>query len=1094
MTNLINKRLLAMIMAGTLSLPAVVVASGTGVPAQATSAVASRTVKGRVVDDTGEPLPGATVMVKGTQIGTGTDIDGNFTVELKDHRKVTIVVSYVGMERKEIQAAPGDDLYIALSPNGNVLDELIVSGYQTISRERATGSAIVLGSEKLDKIQAPDLSAKLEGIAPGLTVYNNSMSIRGASSFAVDATPLLVIDGQPATGLTMADINPNIIEGVTVLKDAAATSLYGVRAANGVIVITTKRGRDSKLDVTASLGYYINPLPSLDYQHYASTGDILDFERDFLLSDPDYINNPAGYFSTMTSKSNAKQMSGIDMLYYRLANGEITQEQLDASVASMKLNDYRRQYRDQLQQTALTQDYNLSLNKGGDTYGFYAAARYQKMGLYNKYDSDDRFSLYLKNDLQIAKWMSLTLGADLSFMKTSYSQASGLGATAAMPYDLLYNPDGSLVYRYLYNEVLAEQVNNTEGLNFMGYNAAEEAYRNKLKTDNLYMKYFIQTNFDITRDLGLEIKFQYEKRKLDASEYDEADSYMMRSLVNEFASVDSRGNLTYNIPQGGRMYTVDTDYDYYNLRAQFDYKKTFGEKHDVTALIGGELRQDLTKSHAGERFGYDDKKLTYGQVDWKTLSQSGVVGSLYSTSRMRSENLSISEIKHRYVSAYLNAGYIYDSRYSLNASVRVEQADLFGSDPKYRYRPLWSVGASWNVSNESFMKDFSWLNMLKVRCTYGITGNVDQSSSPYLLASFGSSYYSGAPITLITSPPNSSLRWEKTSTFNFGVDFRIFNRFSGSIDAYRKYSSDLLVNKSIDPSLGFDGQARANNGEMKNVGFEVNLSYEFVRTRDIIFNASFSTAYNSNKIMKIDYDPTDALDMMRDPASNYRVGDTFNSLYAYRYAGLTENGIPSIYDENGNVVSVSSVRNIGAVVCAGQLIPKWNGALNLDFRWRDLSVYAKLVYYAGHTLRRDVPTLYDSANRITGGNVNEMIADRWTPENTDTDIPAMGLHGDTGESNYHWIYADYNTCSASFVKLRNIGVSYSMPSRLLSKTRVFKGVTLRFQIDNLFRITSNKWGIDPEAFNANLGTRTDVQLPSYNTQTPTYTIGLNINL
>ncbi|MCM1518899.1 MAG: SusC/RagA family TonB-linked outer membrane protein [Pseudoflavonifractor sp.] len=1086
MTHLINMKIMAMLLAGLVATPVAIMAADSPVPSQATP-TPSLTVKGRVVDDAGEPLPGATIMVKGTSIGTGTDIDGNFSLELKTRQKVTLAISYVGMERREIQATPGDDLYIALSPNGNMLDELIVSGYQTISRERATGSAIVLGSEKLDKIQAPDLSAKLEGIAPGLTVYNNSMSIRGASSFAVDATPLLVIDGQPATGLTMDDINPNIIEGVTVLKDAAATSLYGVRAANGVIVITTKRGRDSKLDINASLGYYINPLPSLDYQHYASTGDIIDLEREFLLTDPDYMNNPSGYFSTMTGKSSAKYMSGVDMLYYNLANGNIDEAQLNASLAALRLNDYRRQYRERMQHTALTQDYNLSINKGGDSYGFYAAARYQKVGQYNKFDSDDRFSLYLKNDLQIAKWMSLTLGADLAFNKTSYSMASGLGATAAMPYDLLYNPDGTPAYRYLYNEVLAQTVNETEGLNFMGYNAAQESALNKLKTDNLYMKYFIQTNFDITRDLGLEVKFQYEKRKLDASEYDEADSYMMRSMVNEFASTDARGNLVYNIPQGGRLYTMDTDYDYYNLRAQFDYKKTFGGRHDVTALIGGELRQDLTKSHAGERYGYDDQKLTYNQVDWKTLSQEGVVGALYSASRRKSENLTVTEVKHRYVSAYLNAGYIFDSRYSLNASVRVEQADLFGSDPKYRYRPLWSVGASWNVSNESFMKDITWLDMLKLRCTYGITGNVDQSSSPYLLAAYSTSFYSGAPISMIVSPPNSSLRWEQTSTFNFGIDFRLFNRLSGSIDAYRKYSSDLLVNKSIDPSLGFDGMARANNGEMKNTGFELNLSYEFVRTRDIIFNASFSTAYNNNKIMKVDYDPTDALDMMRDPTSNYRAGDTYNSLYAYRYAGLTDTGNPSVYDENGNIVSVTSVRNVGAVICAGQLTPKWNGALNLDFRWRDLSVYAKIVYYAGHTLRRDVPTLYDASNPIDGGAINELIVDRWTPDNTDTDIPAMGLHGDTGESNYHWIYADYNTCSASFAKLRNIGVAYSFPTRLLSKTRVIKGATLRFQIDNLCRVTSNKYGIDPEAFNANLGTRTDAQMP-------TYIIGLNINL
>lgn len=384
------------------------------------------------------------------------------------------------------------------------------------------------------------------------------------------------------------------------------------------------------------------------------------------------------------------------------------------------------------------------------------------------------------------------------------------------------------------------------------------------------------------------------------------------------------------------------------------------------------------------------------------------------------------------------------------------------------------------------MRDLTWINMLKVRATYGITGMVDQSSSPYLLASFATSPYSNGPVTIILTPPNSSLRWEKTSTVNAGIDFMLINRLSGSFDFYRKYSSDLLVNKSIDPSLGFDGMARANNGAMKNVGVELNLSYDWVKNRDFTFTTTFSAAYNKNTIEKVDYKPTDALDMMRYPTSNYLQGDTYNSLYAYKYAGLTENGNPSVYDQNGDVVSINPVRNIGAVVCVGQLAPKWNGALNLDFRWRDISVFAKMVYYAGHSLRLDVPTLYDSTHKLLDGAVSEDIVDRWTEDNTDTNIPVMGIHGDSGERNEHWRYADVNTASASFIKLRNIGVAYTFPTRLLKKTHAFKGAQVRFQIDNLCHWASNKHDIDPEAFNANTGYRTDQQRP-------TYIFGLNFN-
>ncbi|MDE6394722.1 MAG: TonB-dependent receptor plug domain-containing protein, partial [Duncaniella sp.] len=392
---------------------------------------------------------------------------------------------------------------------------------------------------------------------------NNQVSIRGNSSLSISSTPLLVVDGQPATGMTLNDINPNTIESVTVLKDAAATSLYGVYASNGVIVVTTKRGADKKLEAHFSLGYYYNPLPSLDYQHYASTSDIIDLERDMLLSDPDYVKNPLGYFSTKTSKNNAAYMSQVDMLYYRLAQGQITESDVTAGLDRLRRNDYRREYQKQLMQNSLTQDYNVTLNAGSEKYNFYGALRYEKMGQHTKFNSDHRLSFYTRNDLKVASWMNLSVGANIWLKKTDFTQASGLGYAAAMPYDTLYDEDGNLSYRYLYNQVLAENINSMDGLNFMGYNAVEESTNNRYKTDDLYIKYFIQANFDLLPGLDFELKAQYEKRKVNASEYDEADSYMMRSMINEFASNDSRGGYVYNIPQGGRQMFQDTNYDNY---------------------------------------------------------------------------------------------------------------------------------------------------------------------------------------------------------------------------------------------------------------------------------------------------------------------------------------------------------------------------------------------------------------------------------------------------------------------------------------------------------------------------------------------------
>lgn len=1045
----------------------------------------SHILRGKVVDDLGEVLPGVVIRVKGLKSTAVTDMDGNFEIPVQREGKFTITASLVGMEEVETIVSTTKTTNIQMVPSVKMMNEVIVTGFQSISRERSTGSATIVNAEKLSKVQASDLISKIEGLTPGMSTYNNQISIRGVSSFAVDATPLLVIDGQPATGMSMDDINPENIENITVLKDAAATSLYGVRASNGVIVITTKQAKSERVNVNVNVNYYINPVPSLGYQHYASTSDIIDFEQDYITSDPDYIKSPTNYFANVTSKQNPAYMSQVSMLYYQHAQGALTDDQLKEGIDALRNNDYRKEYRKKLQHAKFTQDYNLSIAKGGNKNNMFFSARYLEDGQYEKYNSSRRMSFYLKNDLNLTSWMKLTLGVDANYRHASTSQSDNLGITAAMPYDRLYNDDGSYAYIYPYNQVLSEQLEGKDGIYSMKYNAVEESGKNLAKTNDLYMKFFAHADFNIAKGLDFEAKFQYEKRDLKVKQYDEEDSYNMRYLLNSFASTDTKGNLTYNLPKGGRLGNTTTDYDYYNLRLQLNYQKTFAERHDLTALIGGEIRQDKYNSQQNERFGYDDQKLTYSQVDWIKLSQTGVTGQLNSNIQRRAQNQNLYESTHRYVSAYMNVGYTYDRKYSFNGSVRVEQADLFGTDPKYRYRPLWSLGGSWNITNEDFMKSCKWLNMLKVRMTYGITGNVDQSSSPYLLAAYVNSLYSNSAITVIQTPPNSSLRWEKTSTFNFGIDFMAINRLSGNFDIYRRYSSDLLVNKSIDPSLGFNGQARANNGEMENFGLELSLQYDWIKTRDMSLSTGFSAAYNSNKIKKIDYEPTDALDMMRYPTSNYRVGDAYNSLYAYRYAGLTEVGNPSVYNENGEIVSIDKVRNVGAVVLAGQLTPKWNGAFSIDFRWKQLSAFAKIVYYAGHSLRDDAINLCDSYADLHSGAINEDLANRWTPENTNTNIPAMGLHTNVGERNYHWRYADVNVSSASFIKMRNIGLAYSMPNNILSSLHI-SGLTVKAQIDNLFYWAANHRGIDPEAYNANSGYRTNAQMP-------TYTIGINVN-
>lgn len=1038
-------------------------------------------VKGQVTEKNGTPLPGVAIMIKASNAGMASDVDGNFQLPVAE-KNTALVFSFVGMKTREIVTNGNEPLHVVMESETTELGEVVATGFQTISRERSTGSAVILNKEKLDIVQAPNLTEKVEGLVPGLLNYGGNMSIRGTSSFAVSSTPLLVVDGQ-VMNVSLSAINPEDIESLTVLKDAAATSLYGVRASNGVIVITTRKAKEGKMSVNASAGFYINPLPDMNYLDYASTSDIIDFEKEFLLSDPTYKSNPAGYFANKIDLSKPGHMTPLESLYYEMSQGNLTQEQVDSRIEGMRKNDYRQEARDALERTALTQDYNLSVNKGGERSDLFFSLRYENFGKYARSASSDRLSLYFKNEMDLTRWFKFTYGMNSYFTRDKSSQ-SNAGWLQAKPYERLTDDAGNPVYQYDFNYYLAQKVNETEGLNFMGYNALEEADKNMQDSKGLYLKFFAHSDFKLLKGLDLGLKFQYERNNSDSKQYDEADSYYMRRLINNFASTNAYGGFDYHIPEGGHLKQGHNRSEFLNFRAQANYSTTIREKHDLTLLAGGEIREDKWYGSKSEIYGYDDQRLTNKQVDWLTLSQYGVIGQLNSKNvQSLSELLDVSETTHRYVSAYANAGYTYDSRYTLNGSVRVEQADLFGSDPKYRYRPLWSLGASWNVTRENFMEGVKLLDMLKLRITYGITGNVDQTSSPYLLGAYLNSPYTNANLTDIIYAPNKMLRWEKTSTFNVGADVAMFGRLNASMDIYRRYSSDLLANKTLDPSLGFPN-ARMNNGAMKNVGVEFSISYDWLKQKDWSLNTLLTAAYNKNKIEEVGFMPSNAVDMLRAPGSNYLKGDIYNSLYAYRYAGLTDAGLPSVYDEKDEIRANEPVRNIGALVNAGQLTPKWNGALSIALRWKTMEFFTRFVYYTGHSLRNDVTPIYSLYSDISGAMHEDMVR-RWTPENRNTDIPAMGNHGLVQDQGLHWKYADAQVLSASFIKLRNIGLSYSLPKDLIRNMKLDQ-VSVRAQVNNPFYWAANQEGIDPEAFDANSGSR-------YQAQATTYVLGLNIN-
>ena len=408
------------------------------------------------------------------------------------------------------------------------------------------------------------------------------------------------------------------------------------------------------------------------------------------------------------------------------------------------------------------------------------------------------------------------------------------------------------------------------------------------------------------------------------------------------------------------------------------------------------MRQHYSPRNIAEtHYGYDEQTLSFPTLNWKDLYNPGVTSYLYGRQSLSLNRNQQSETKHRFISFYSNFGYSYRQKYNLTGSVRIDQADMFGADPKYKYRPLWSVGGSWNVHREDFF-NINDINLLKLRLTYGISGNVDQTTTPFLRGRLLTDVRGAYPSLQYlhfndTDLPNPKLRWEKTETANIGIDFGMWHWLSGSIDLYRRYSSDLLVLTELDPTVG--AQRRLiNNGALLNRGIEVSLNATRKLTDDLQLSIGTTFAYNKNTIEKVSSKPTNAMEYARNPLTYYREGDDFNSLYAYRYKE-TINGYPIYLDENGNpnttfdtngVPTIKDIKNEDALVKLGTMNPTFNGALNLQLRYKVFELSTMFVYAGGHKLRKDTYSINQESE------THRDITQRWTPTNP-TDMPRMSF-------------------------------------------------------------------------------------------------------
>ena len=1068
-----------------------------------------KVVSGRVVDIQNIPMPGVNVRVKDTGTGVATGINGEFSIPVEGSHPV-LVFSFIGMHDKELRITreTQNPVVVEMLENATMMEEVIVTGYQNLKRESATGAYQLITAKEMDNRYTTDIVSSLEGKIPGLVSYNNglksgedALTIRGVGSFQAKTSPLIVVDGLPIEG-SLETVNRYDIESITVLKDASAASIYGARASNGVIVITTKRARQEKLSIDVSADLTVSEKQCYGNHEWANASELLELERynfDYVVGNEDAYQTLYGQYSSQREK-----LSPIMQLMMDRHTGRISTDAYNAQIAEWKQNDYRKEWQDVMQRKQIVHQYNVAMRSMGKYLNSSIVINYKGDNTGMTRQHDNALNMSYKGDVELVDDL-LTLSVGLNLIrensKTHADYFGFKGMHAFAPYLSMYNADGTPAAMKAEVDLNEPALKNPAlGLKSEEYNLLDEARRNFTKANRTNLRSFVHASLDILPVLNLNARFQYEDITYKSERYLEKESYDMRHLYNLFTS----GGVHY-IPDGG-MLNIDTENGaYYTFRTQANYGQEFNEKHAVEAAAGFEYRETKTRSTHTLLLGYDDQtqsNLT-NMVNLKDLRdlQDSDLGVNYSpVGSSPVDDLSgngagfrTSEVLHRFYSLYFTGGYTYGRRYSASFSWRVDKTDLFGADPEFRGRPLWSAGLSWNLNNEAFMKPCTWLDVLKLRVSYGLTGNIDSSVSSFLTASLGVNGITGNKQGTLNTPPNDQLRWEKTASWNTGMDFSFFsNRLRGSLDWYRKYSSDLLTVTDLDPTTGWSSLT-INNGEALNTGIELALNGEILQAEDrrsLGISASLNFAYNKNEVKAIEHEEPDGFGSMR----ALHEGRPVNSLYSWRFAGYMTDALG--YQQRGWYKADGSVctSDVGGpeftpddVVFSGSLDPKYVGSFTPHITWNGFSLSAMCSFYGGHKMRArtsDYETV-GSAMGYAGDVVVRGLLNYWKSENKDA-WRANGYLGMTGvENQYSTEYMDCTVVPADYLKVRNIVLAYDF-SRTLCRRLGMSAMRLRFQMNNVATWARNKWNIDPETVDPFSGATLD--------KTPrSYTVSLNIN-
>ena len=958
------------------------------------------------------------------------------------------------------------------------LDNFVVTGYQKIDRRKMTGvsTTVKISDETVGAVLNVDqaLAGQVAGLssvsstgAPGAPL---KIRIRGISSINGNQDPLWVLDGIPLDGTevptlddlkdidnlyqtSIAGINPADIESITVLKDAAATAIYGARAANGVIVITTKKGKMGAPSINFYTKLTVSPNKGLGRLNLLNSDEKVNLELGLLRSNYTFRDNKGDVARILTNlgETAAFKTGGWDAL------------SADAKNQINNLRGINTDWNDILMRTAFTQDYGVSISGGGNKATYYASVGYSNNQGNVRGVSADRFNTTVKTNIRINEM--LKVGVSLfanqrkqkSFMTDVNSFVNPVYySRMANPYFQPYNADGS--YNY---DINVQGGKEDSELNFNIFE--ERANTHHQRKDRQIMAIFdAELQFTDWLKFTTQLGLQTDAYTID--KYAGENSFAMRKDLERSLYTTSSGVKAPFLPTtGGKHQVTEAHSHQWTWKGMLEMQKRFGDYHEVQFMLGSEIRHVDANSVYTAAYGYDPRTLTSQTIFFPT-ENAALLFPLHRET----------QTENAYVSWFATGSYTLKERYTLGGSIRFDGSDVFGVAKKYRYLPLYSVSGLWRIGDEKWMKPVTWISALNLRASYGIQGNIDKNTSPYLIGLYNKKSILGKSEYIINAEtaPNPSLKWEKTRNVNVGLDFSFLKgKINFTVDYYYRRSSDLIGLKMLPLETGFSSTT-INWATMQNKGWEFALSTRNIWTKNFHWTTQLNFGINNNKVLR----ETVAENSTQPSREGYPVG----AIFALETAGLDSEGYPLFRNKNGEAVTLTQLLDLntagGSKLSAeeqrslykymGTVDPKVSGGFINTFEFKQWTLGLNFTFNFGMKVR--VTPTYNPTSFDRGLNTNHDVLNRWTVENTNTVFPT--LMNSTDRPAEYVQYHDLNLYNmldtwvrnCNYFRLQSLRLAYKFDMKWMKRVGI-KNASVSVEGRNLFVIASNYNNyLDPE--------------------------------